>query len=119
VPAVNPVTATEFWYSFTVPTVIGAPELVAIAELAVQLPGGPYSTTPVYWALVAQLTCTDVWVRSVRYGALVSTELAPESAADAEALVTARVAAMSTAGVARNSETRRIRWNIFPPNWSF
>jgi hypothetical protein len=34
--------------------------------LAWQLPGGPYWTTPVYWALVAQLTRTDVWVRSVR-----------------------------------------------------
>ena len=57
---------TEFWYSFTVPIVIGAPELVAMAELAWQFPGGPYWTTPVFCVLVAQLTWTEVWVRSVR-----------------------------------------------------
>src|SRR5215831_1900703 len=68
--------------------VIGVPSLPAMTEVAVQLPGGPYSTTPVYWALVAQLTWTEVWVRSVRYGARVSAALAPESDADAGPAVT-------------------------------
>ena len=66
VAADRPLTATEFWYSFTEPIVIGAPAVAAMAEFAVQFPGGPYCTTPVYCALVAQLTCIDVWVRSVR-----------------------------------------------------
>ena len=76
-------TATEFWYSLTPLTVIGLPSVEEVTDWAVQLPGGPYCTTPLNWALVLQLTCTDDAVRSVRYGARVSRELVPGSEARA------------------------------------
>ena len=50
----------------TLPTVIGMPWVGAVTEFAVQFPGAPYWTTPVYCAFVAQVTCTEVGVRSVR-----------------------------------------------------
>src|ERR1700722_9696792 len=60
---------TEFWYSVTRLTVIGRPSPAETTECAVHRPGGPSSTTPRDCLAVAQVTRTDVWVRSVRYGA--------------------------------------------------
>jgi hypothetical protein len=68
---------TEFWYSVTPFTLTGLPAAVAATECAAQFPAVPYITTPVFFELVAQVTRTDDEVTSVRYGALVSRELAP------------------------------------------
>src|ERR1019366_625843 len=77
VSAASPVSSTEFWYSVVPLTAIGLPSVPEVAECAVHVPGGPYFTTSADCLVVAQVTCTDVWVRSVRYGARVSSALTP------------------------------------------
>jgi len=71
------VTANVFWYSRTPFTVIGLPIGTEETEFAVQLPTGPYRTSPRLCVLVPQLTCTEDAVASERYGARVSCASAP------------------------------------------
>jgi hypothetical protein len=66
VPADRPVTARLLRYSVTPLTVIGLPRALAVMVRAAQFPGGPNFTTPWFWPVVAQVTCTDEAVRSDR-----------------------------------------------------
>src|SRR6476469_761612 len=50
----------------------------AVSVVCVQLPEGPHRKVPCPWLTVAQVTSTEVCVRSVRYGARASCGLACE-----------------------------------------
>src|SRR5436305_10108921 len=92
----------RFWYSVTPLTVIGEPALAAVTVFAVQLPGAPYRTDPRPCVVLAQLTSTEVAVRSDRYGARVSAALAPGNVACAAlAVEPTRIALNDSTSAAR------------------